>query len=86
MGKNDASSGGIGFAGLLAVLFIGLKLTHYVTWSWVWVLSPIWIPWGLAGAVCVVALGVWGAGSLARGLGEIRQARKFNKMLRKGKQ
>lgn len=40
------SSGGIGFAGLLAVLFIGLKLTGYIAWSWVWVLSPLWI--GLA--------------------------------------
>jgi len=30
---------------LLTVLFIGLKLTDYVAWSWIWVLSPllIWI-------------------------------------------
>ena len=28
---------------LLTVLFIGLKLTGYITWSWVWVLSPLWI-------------------------------------------
>lgn len=32
------------FLSLLAVLFIGLKLTGYITWSWWWVLSPIWIP------------------------------------------
>jgi len=37
------SSGGIGFVGLLTILFIGLKLTGYVGWSWWWVLSPIWI-------------------------------------------
>jgi len=36
-------SGGAGFTSLLAVLFIGLKLTGYITWSWIWVLSPIWI-------------------------------------------
>lgn len=35
--------GGIGFVGLLTILFIGLKLTGYITWSWIWVLSPIWI-------------------------------------------
>lgn len=35
--------GGIGFVGLLTILFIGLKLTHYIDWSWWWVLSPIWI-------------------------------------------
>ena len=29
---------------LLTVLFIGLKLTHYIDWSWWWVLSPLWIP------------------------------------------
>jgi len=28
---------------LLAVLFIGLKLTNHITWSWIWVLSPLWI-------------------------------------------
>lgn len=36
--------GGIGFLGLLTVLFIGLKLTGYIAWSWFWVLSPIAIP------------------------------------------
>lgn len=35
--------GGIGFVGLLTILFIGLKLTNYIGWSWWWVLSPIWI-------------------------------------------
>ena len=33
----------IGFVGLLTILFIGLKLTHYIDWSWLWVLSPMWI-------------------------------------------
>ena len=37
------SAGGIGFPGLLTILFIGLKLTGYITWSWLWVLSPLWI-------------------------------------------
>jgi hypothetical protein len=38
------NSGGIGFAGLLAIVFITLKLTGYIDWSWVWVLAPLWIP------------------------------------------
>lgn len=33
----------IGFTGLLAIVFIVLKLCGVITWSWVWVLSPIWI-------------------------------------------
>ena len=44
---NSSSSGGIGFVGLLTVLFIGLKLTHYIDWSWWWVLSPLWIATGI---------------------------------------
>jgi FtsH-binding integral membrane protein len=33
--------GGIGFFGLLTIVFIVLKLTGYIAWSWFWVLSPI---------------------------------------------
>ena len=41
--NTTTKSGGIGFVGLLTILFIALKLTGYITWSWIWVLSPIWI-------------------------------------------
>lgn len=41
----SASSGGISFCGLLTVVFITMKLTNYIDWSWWWVLSPLWIPW-----------------------------------------
>lgn len=37
------NSGGVGFAGLLTVAFIVLKLTDVIAWSWWWVLSPLWI-------------------------------------------
>jgi len=40
---SSSSSGGIGFAGLLAIVFITLKLLHKIAWSWWWVLSPLWI-------------------------------------------
>lgn len=33
----------IGFAGILAIVFIVLKLTEVITWSWIWVLSPLWV-------------------------------------------
>ena len=32
------------FVPLLAIVFITLKLTGHIDWSWLWVLSPIWIP------------------------------------------
>jgi len=33
----------IGFAGLLTLVFVILKLTKVIAWSWLWVLSPAWI-------------------------------------------
>ena len=36
-------SGGISFTGLLTILFIALKLLGKISWSWWWVLSPLWI-------------------------------------------
>lgn len=41
--KQTTVNGGIGFVGLLTIAFIVLKLLGIITWSWVWVLSPIWI-------------------------------------------
>jgi hypothetical protein len=58
MSKNSQSSaaGGIGFAGLLAILFIALKLTGVITWSWVWVLAPLWIPLAIVLPIIAVIL------------------------------
>ncbi|HPB34021.1 MAG TPA: hypothetical protein PLW61_04605 [Caldisericia bacterium] len=35
---------GASFFSLLTLLFIGLKLTNYIDWSWWWVLAPLWMP------------------------------------------
>jgi hypothetical protein len=43
MSKKSSSSSGIGFTGLLTILFIALKLCHVIDWRWLWVLAPIWI-------------------------------------------
>lgn len=48
--------GGIGFCGLLTILFVGLKLTGYITWSWWWVLSPLWIPFAIVIALVLIAI------------------------------
>jgi hypothetical protein len=52
----STSSGGIGFGGLLTVAFIVLKLTGVITWSWWWVLSPLWIGFLLVVVILVIAL------------------------------
>jgi uncharacterized protein (DUF983 family) len=55
--NNSSSSSGIGFVGLLTILFIGLKLTGYIAWSWLWVLSPLWISTALVLAILgIIAL------------------------------
>lgn len=41
--NSTSSSSGIGFTGALTILFIALKLTNVINWSWLWVLSPVWI-------------------------------------------
>lgn len=57
MSDSKGSSGGIGFCGLLAILFIGLKLTAVINWSWWLVLPPLWAPLPIVLAVCGVVLG-----------------------------
>jgi hypothetical protein len=51
---NSSTSGGIGFAGLLTIVFITLKLCNVIAWSWWWVLSPIWISLGLVIGIIVI--------------------------------
>jgi len=41
--SNNNSTTGVGFFGLLAIVFIALKLAGCIAWSWVWVLAPLWI-------------------------------------------
>lgn len=52
--KQVISSGDIGFFGLLGILFIGLKLTGYIDWSWWLVLLPLYGPITLAIVVFIV--------------------------------
>ena len=46
MGKETTS--GIGFGGILFIVFLILKLTNVIDWSWWWVTSPLWIPIAIA--------------------------------------
>lgn len=33
-----------GLPGLIFIIFLILKLTHFINWSWWWVTSPLWLP------------------------------------------
>jgi len=56
MENNTVKSGGIGFVGLLQLLFIALKLIGIIDWPWVFVLLPIIISAGLVIVVLVFVL------------------------------
>jgi hypothetical protein len=62
------SSNSVGFCGLLALLFIALKLCSVIDWSWWWVLSPLWIPIALIVGLCIFFLGM---GILLVGVGQV---------------
>lgn len=50
----------VNFVVLLTLLFIGLKLTGHITWSWLWVLSPMWITFVFALCVPIIVAGAVG--------------------------
>jgi hypothetical protein len=44
MENSKESTGGLGIVTVVQIIFLILKLTGNIWWSWLWVLSPIWIP------------------------------------------
>lgn len=57
--QTTTRSGGVSFLGLLAIVFITLKLVGVsvvATWSWWWVVSPLWIPLAIALTVFAVIM------------------------------
>lgn len=53
--NQNQTSSGIGFAGLLTIVFIVLKLTKVIDWSWWWVLSPAWISFAIGMLILLIA-------------------------------
>ena len=53
---NKAKQGGLGIVSVLTIVFIVLKLLGVIQWSWIWVLSPIWISAVIAAVVFSVIL------------------------------
>ena len=43
MENKNVRNSGMGFISILTLIFIVLKFTNNIDWSWIWVLSPIWI-------------------------------------------
>lgn len=56
MSNGNSNGGGIGFCGMLAIVFIALKLTGFIDWPWLLVLSPIWGFWLLVIVLAIIAV------------------------------
>jgi hypothetical protein len=54
--SNSNSSSGVGFFGLMFLIFMTLKLTGYITWSWWWVTAPLWGGFVFAGMIAIIAI------------------------------
>ncbi len=56
MSQNSSSSSGVSLLSLFGILFVGLKLTGHINWSWWYVTAPFW------GGLAVLAMGLllWG--------------------------
>ena len=76
----------IGITGILFLIFLTLKLTNNINWSWWWVTSPIWIPIGIILTTFFIAFFVfliWAIILLIRGHKPEDVSNKFNKMFKK---
>ena len=54
--SNSKTSGGIGLPAILFIVFLILKLTDNIDWSWWWVTSPLWIPFAVVFGVIAIFL------------------------------
>ncbi len=52
---NENKSNGIGIGMILFIVFLVLKLTGIIDWSWWWVTSPLWIPFAAAAVILGIA-------------------------------
>ena len=56
MSDNKQVSGGIGFTGLLFIVFLVLKLCGVIDWSWWWISAPLWMPLALGIAIVILMI------------------------------
>lgn len=59
MSNSKVNSGGIGIGTLLFMVFLVLKLTNVIDWSWWWVTAPLWIPFSIVVVFVIIMLVVY---------------------------
>lgn len=56
MSNKSNSSNGLGLGTVLFLIFMTLKLTNYIDWSWWWVTAPLWIPIAIMAIVGLIVI------------------------------
>lgn len=56
MANTSNSSNGLGVGTILFLIFLVLKLTNFIDWSWWWVTAPLWIPIVIIGIIGLIAI------------------------------
>jgi hypothetical protein len=59
---NNNTSNGLGLGTVLFIVFLILKLTDNIDWSWWWVTSPLWVPLAFG----IVIIGIAGLALIKR--------------------
>lgn len=54
--SNNKKNGGIGFFGALTIVFIVLKLCKIISWSWIWVFAPLWLPFAVCFGISLIVI------------------------------
>jgi hypothetical protein len=54
--NSSGASGGLGLGGALFIVFLVLKLTDVIAWSWWWITAPLWIPTVIVIAVLIIGV------------------------------
>ena len=70
MVNGSTQSGGIGIIGLLGIVFVVLKLTGYIDWSWWWVTAPFWGGLALCSLIGLIGLVIIGVVALIADVAE----------------
>ena len=53
--QNNTINIELNFTGLIFIVFLILKLTNTINWSWWWVFSPVWIPIAIVIMIFLIA-------------------------------
>jgi predicted membrane protein len=74
MASSSSSSDGVGVVGLLGVVFVVLKLTGYINWSWWYVTMPFWAGLAILASIGIIAGFIFLIAHIA---GTIKKRRKY---------